>query len=167
MSYEEKGTWVYLVTSAGAYAVYLVIIVAGLTLTRVLLSPPFEFDALFRSSLVFAVVTSVGFNLVFEMGGLLGFGTLKNLLIGRYVQPKREQRVFLLMDMTDSTGLAERLGPVLFHQLLNDFFRDIANAAPVEISRRRMMDGVLVLPAAVRQPDEQAGHDADRVVRAA
>lgn len=26
MSYEEKGTWVYLVTSAGAYAVYLAII---------------------------------------------------------------------------------------------------------------------------------------------
>jgi hypothetical protein len=26
VSYEEKGTWVYLVTSAGAYAVYLVII---------------------------------------------------------------------------------------------------------------------------------------------
>ena len=25
MSYDEKGTWVYLVTSAGAYAVYLVI----------------------------------------------------------------------------------------------------------------------------------------------
>jgi hypothetical protein len=26
VSYEEKGTWVYLVTSAGAYAVYLAII---------------------------------------------------------------------------------------------------------------------------------------------
>jgi hypothetical protein len=26
MSYEEKGTWVYLVTSAGAYVVYLVIV---------------------------------------------------------------------------------------------------------------------------------------------
>jgi hypothetical protein len=26
MSYEEKGTWVYLVTSAGAYAVYLAIV---------------------------------------------------------------------------------------------------------------------------------------------
>ena len=44
---------------------------------------------------------------------------------------------------------------------------DVADAAPVEIPRRRVMDGVLVLPAAVRQPDEQAGHDADRVVRAA
>ena len=30
MSYEEKGTWVYLVTSAGAYAVYLAIIVGRL-----------------------------------------------------------------------------------------------------------------------------------------
>ena len=30
MSYEEKGTWVYLVTSAGAYAVYLAIIAGRL-----------------------------------------------------------------------------------------------------------------------------------------
>ena len=33
MSYEEKGTWVYLVTSAGAYAVYLAIIVGRLAST--------------------------------------------------------------------------------------------------------------------------------------
>jgi hypothetical protein len=33
MSYEEKGTWVYLVTSAGAYAVYLVIILGRLQST--------------------------------------------------------------------------------------------------------------------------------------
>ena len=30
MSYEEKGTWVYLVTSAGAYAVYLAIVLGRL-----------------------------------------------------------------------------------------------------------------------------------------
>src|SRR5215471_6191227 len=35
MSYEEKGTWVYLVTSAGAYAVYLVIILGRLPSTPV------------------------------------------------------------------------------------------------------------------------------------
>jgi hypothetical protein len=35
MSYEEKGTWVYLVTSAGAYLVYLVIILARLQSTPV------------------------------------------------------------------------------------------------------------------------------------
>jgi len=35
MSYEEKGTWVYLVTSAGAYAVYLVIVLGRLQDTPV------------------------------------------------------------------------------------------------------------------------------------
>ena len=35
MSYDEKGTWVYLVTSAGAYAVYLVIILGRLQDTPV------------------------------------------------------------------------------------------------------------------------------------
>jgi len=35
MSYEEKGTWVYLVTSAGAYAVYVVIILGRLVSTPV------------------------------------------------------------------------------------------------------------------------------------
>jgi hypothetical protein len=33
VSYDEKGTWVYLVTSAGAYAVYLAIIVGRLAST--------------------------------------------------------------------------------------------------------------------------------------
>jgi hypothetical protein len=35
MSYEEKGTWVYLVTSAGAYGVYLVIVLGRLVSTPV------------------------------------------------------------------------------------------------------------------------------------
>jgi len=35
MSYEEKGTWVYLVTSAGAYVVYLVIILGRMQSTPV------------------------------------------------------------------------------------------------------------------------------------
>ncbi|HLG48430.1 MAG TPA: adenylate/guanylate cyclase domain-containing protein [Reyranella sp.] len=109
-------------------ALYLVVIVGGLALTRVLLSPQFQFDHTFRMSLVFAVITSVGFNLVFELGGLLGFGTLKNLLTGRYVQPQQELRAFLLIDMRDSTGMAERLGPIRFHELLNDFFRDVSAA---------------------------------------
>jgi adenylate cyclase len=108
--------------------VYLVVILVGLVLTRLLLSADLQFDETFRSSLVFAVVTAVGFNLVFEIGGLLGFGTLKNLLTGRYVQPQQELRAFLLIDMKNSTGLAERLGPIRFHELLNDFFRDVSGA---------------------------------------
>ena len=112
---------------------YLVVIVGGLLLSRLITSPiahvTLDADAVFRSSIVFSTIMSVAANLIFAMGGLLGFGTLKNLLTGRYVQPKREERAFLLIDMKDSTSLAERLGPVLFHELLNDFFRDVADAA--------------------------------------
>ncbi|MGE0573119.1 MAG: adenylate/guanylate cyclase domain-containing protein [Reyranella sp.] len=114
-------------------AFYLVVIVFGLVMSRWIAAwtadREISLDAVFGSSLVFAVAMSVLGNLIFEVGGLLGFGTLKNLLTGRYVQPRREQRVFLLIDMRNSTGLAERLGPVRFHELLNWFFRDISDAA--------------------------------------
>jgi adenylate cyclase len=112
---------------------YFVVIVGGLLLARLILSNDVvhyvRADPVFRQALVFSIVMSVVGNLITEFGGLLGFGTLKNLLTGRYVQPKLERRAFLLIDMKDSTGMAERLGAVRFHELLNDFFRDVADAA--------------------------------------
>ena len=42
---------------------------------------------------------------------------------------RTEQKAFLLIDMKNSTGMAERLGSIRFHELLNDFFRDVAAAA--------------------------------------
>jgi len=112
---------------------YLVVIMSSLLLVRLLatpfLPPRTADDTTLRNSIIFAVAMSVFANVTIEMGLLLGFGTLKNLLTGRYVQPKKEQMTFLLIDMKDSTGLAERLGPIRFHELLNDFFRDVADAA--------------------------------------
>jgi adenylate cyclase len=112
---------------------YLAIIISGLILVRLLFLPfgarSMSVDAVFESSIVFSVAMVVFGNLAFEMGRLLGFGTLRKLLTGRYIQPKREQKTFLLIDMKDSTGLAERLGPIRFHELLNVFFRDVADAA--------------------------------------
>lgn len=112
---------------------YFLVIIGGLLLVRLLAAPlvgqDFSFDSLFEGSLAFAVAMSVIGPFAFEMGSLLGFGTLKNLLTGHYVQPKREQKTFLLMDMKNSTGIAEQLGALRFHELLNLFFRDIADAA--------------------------------------
>jgi adenylate cyclase len=113
--------------------IYFTVIVVGLLLARLILSGDVvhyvQADPVFRQALVFSIVMSVVGNLFFEFGRLLGFGTLKHLLTGRYVQPRREQKTFLLIDMKDSTGMAERLGPILFHELLNHFFRDVADAA--------------------------------------
>ena len=111
-------------------AFYTVIILGGLVLGRMLVGPQgFRFDHTFRDSVVFAIAMATLTNLAFQVGSLLGFRTLRNLATGRYARPRRERRAFLLIDMKDSTGLAERLGPIRFHALLNDFFRDIADGA--------------------------------------
>ena len=52
MSYEEKGTWVYLVTSAGAYLVYLAIILSRMASTPVTQVP-------YASVLLWTTVASI------------------------------------------------------------------------------------------------------------
>lgn len=107
---------------------YIVVIVGGLVLVR-LMDGSLAFDRTFRLSVIFAVTLSVLTNLTVGVGFLLGFGTLRRLLTGRYVHPRREEKTFLLIDMRDSTGVAERLGPIRFHELVNEFLHDVADAA--------------------------------------
>jgi adenylate cyclase len=114
-------------------AVYLAVLVASIVLTRRLFADlvpqSLGFDENFREILFFAALMSLGSNLVIEVGMLIGFGTLGRLLTGRYFQPRREELVFAVIDMTGSTSVAERLGDLEFHALLNAFFADIGNAA--------------------------------------
>src|SRR5262249_10109609 len=68
-----------------------VVIGGGLMLSRFITQPltgerP-DADAVFRTSIVFSFTMALIANILIEMGGLLGYGTLKNLLTGRYVQP--------------------------------------------------------------------------------
>ena len=55
--------------------------------------------------------------------------------------------------MKNSTGLAERLGPMRFHELLNEFFRDVADAAlecEAEIHKYVGDEAILTWPGAAR-----------------
>lgn len=109
---------------------YILAIVGGLTIGHLLFDPHgLQFDQEFRDSLVFSISMAIVANLAFQIGSLLGFRTLRSLVTGRYSRPRTEQKAFLLIDMKNSTGMAERLGAVRFHELLNDFFRDVADAA--------------------------------------
>ncbi|WP_179197794.1 adenylate/guanylate cyclase domain-containing protein [Hymenobacter crusticola] len=53
---------------------------------------------------------------------------LKELLQGRYQQPETEERIFLFVDLKDSTHLAELLGNDRYSRLVCDFFRDVSPA---------------------------------------
>ena len=74
----------------------------------------------------FAVLFVVTFLL--EVNTLLGQNVLLAFITGRYHRPRVEQRVFLIIDMKNSTAAAERLGEVAFHGLLNRLIGDLSGA---------------------------------------
>ena len=48
--------------------------------------------------------------------------TFVNFLKGKYLRPKREERIFMFMDLKSSTTIAEKLGEELYFNFLNDTF---------------------------------------------
>jgi adenylate cyclase len=80
----------------------------------------------FVVALVILTLVSFGINFARQLNRMLGPGTLVNLLLGRYHRPVAEERIFMFLDLNDSTAIAATLGPVRFNDFKNDFFYDIA-----------------------------------------
>jgi adenylate cyclase len=80
----------------------------------------------FRPGLLGDIAFSLAATLIFvslaAVAQLIGLGTLGNLLLARYYQPRAEQRIVVFLDMVGSTDLAERLGDVPFYAMLSDAF---------------------------------------------
>jgi len=66
-------------------------------------------------------------NAWFAIDRKMGPGVLRNWMTGKYYNPKEETRIFMFLDIRDSTTLAERLGNVEFSALVRDFFRDLTD----------------------------------------
>jgi adenylate cyclase len=87
---------------------------------------------------LFSLAAAFVFVFILDVNSLLGQNVLINFITGRYYAPRLESRVFLFIDMEGSTGLAERLGPLAFHRLINRFIDDLTQpivAARGEIHR--------------------------------
>ncbi len=86
----------------------------------------FVLSGRFVLALVILTLVSFVINFVRQLDRMLGPGTLVNLLLGRYHQPVAEERIFMFLDLNDSTAIAAALGPLRFNDFKNDFFYDIA-----------------------------------------
>ena len=71
---------------------------------------------------------SFGFNFLKQVSRKFGPGNLQRLLLGKYYHPRRENRIFLFLDLKSSTTHAERLGHHRYSSLIQDCFRDLAVA---------------------------------------
>ncbi|HPH84698.1 MAG TPA: adenylate/guanylate cyclase domain-containing protein [Ferruginibacter sp.] len=59
-----------------------------------------------------------------------GPGVLLPLLLGKYRNPKEEERIFMFMDLTSSTMIAEKLGHFKYSSFIRDCFADINLVIP-------------------------------------
>jgi adenylate cyclase len=78
------------------------------------------------SVLVFAFGLAFLSTFFLRIESLIGGRVLFNFLIGRYHRPAREERVFMFLDIADSTRLSEQFGDVKIQALIGRFFFDIA-----------------------------------------
>ncbi len=57
-----------------------------------------------------------------------GQGELWKYIRGKYFHPREEERIFLFLDISSSTTIAEKIGHIRFFNFINDFYKDITNS---------------------------------------
>jgi adenylate cyclase len=104
--------------------IYLAVILFALKLGGRLFPSPGE-RGIEGGDVLFSLAASLVFVFMLDVNTLLGQNVLINFITGHYYAPRLESRIFLFLDMEGSTGLAERLGPLAFHRLVNRFVNDL------------------------------------------
>ena len=66
--------------------------------------------------------------IVLQVNDKYGPGVFGAFLLGRYFQPKREERIFMFLDLRSSTTIAEKLGEERYFNFIRNVFKDVTPA---------------------------------------
>ena len=83
-------------------------------------------SGIFISLYIFLMLLSVGINFFRALGNRLGHSVLISYAMGKYKEPTEEDRIFMFIDLKNSTTIAERLGHTKYSRLLNQCFNDLS-----------------------------------------
>ena len=62
-----------------------------------------------------------------EVSDNMGHAVSLNFFTGKYHRPKEEFRVFMFLDMKSSTAHAEKLGNIVYFEMLNEYYNDLSH----------------------------------------
>lgn len=62
-----------------------------------------------------------------EVSESMGTGMLSNFFLGKYYKPIEEERIFMFLDIKSSTQIAEKLGHVIYFEMLQQYFSDLTD----------------------------------------
>lgn len=86
----------------------------------------FLLSDLFISFYLFFVLAVIFLHFVKQLGEWFGYGVLMNYFMGKYNQPLEQEKVFMFIDLKNSTGIAEQLGNRKYSMFLNSCFADLS-----------------------------------------
>lgn len=87
----------------------------------------FVYEGDFNVIVVYTLVICAATIFTHQISLKMGQGILLNLIFGKYHIPRREDRIFMFLDLCDSTSIAELMGEVQFNEFINEFFQDITD----------------------------------------
>ncbi len=121
---------------AAWFLVVIIGIAIGKSLESVFVdSPLINYTQLFTTNIFYAssVYTAMMIpviSFIKQMNTKFGPGILIPMLLGKFRKPRVEKRIFLFMDLKDSTTYAEKLGNLMFSELIQDCFADLNKVTP-------------------------------------
>ncbi|OMH31791.1 adenylate/guanylate cyclase domain-containing protein [Motiliproteus sp. MSK22-1] len=84
-------------------------------------------DKHFLRHLLFCFFVVLVINYQIRLAQFFGYRVLTNILLGRYNNPKHENKIFMFMDIKDSTRLTETIGDYAAQNMISSFFFDISS----------------------------------------
>lgn len=110
-------------------AVYLIVVVLSLFDTGIAFRARYSFSILklvssedFYVFLIYTWIVSMVITLIKQVNLKFGPGNLVRFMLGTYLHPREEERIFMFLDMRSSTTYAEKLGHIRYSKLIQDCF---------------------------------------------
>ncbi len=93
-------------------------------------NPEKSWEHFFQLLLIYNIVAGFMISFINQINNKYGPGVLIPILLGKYKNPKEENRIFLFMDLKSSTLIAETLGHLKYSAFIRDSFLDINEVVP-------------------------------------
>ena len=139
--YDDKPFYVTVLTASAIYfavIAIIIVVITGIAITRsmgnnTVISESWNVVKRFltdetrvKNILTWYVVVALT-QVILQLNKRFGEGNLVRIIRGEYNVAHAENKIFMFLDLNDSTRLAEQLGDENYHHMLRDFFADISD----------------------------------------
>ncbi len=139
---EKKSFGVIILVKSTTYLItFLIVLILSMSINNIFIKgmsfqetvgKSFEFftNTFYLSFLIYMGVVSIIGSFIREINNKFGPGILLQMILGKYHEPKQEERIFIFIDLKSSTTYAEKLGHIKYSKLIQECFSDLNSLVP-------------------------------------